>query len=109
MVRSLLVLKQVHNDFEACALGNIHREESPIRVENKKRDIVELVHTNLYGPMKTRSLGGALYFLLFLDECTKFSWVYFLSQKIHTFEYFKQFRTMIEKQTRNYIKILRSD
>ena len=59
--------------------------------------------------MQTKSLGVALYFLLFVDDCTKFCWVYFLSKKSHTFEYFKQFRTMIEKQTWKYIKILHSD
>jgi len=87
----------------------MHREEFPVPVEKKQRDILELVHTDLCGPMQTKSLGGALYFLLFIDECTKFSWVNFLSKKSHTFEYFKQFGNMIEKQTRKHIKILRFD
>ena len=59
--------------------------------------------------MQTKSLGGALYFLLFFDDCTKFSWVYFMSKKSHTFEYFKKFRYMFEKKTGKHIKILRSD
>ena len=60
MGRGLPTLKQVHNDCEACALGKMHREEFPVRVERKKRDILELVHTDLCGPMQTKSLGGAL-------------------------------------------------
>ena len=43
----------------------------------------------LTGPMQTRSLGGAYYFLLFIDDCTRFSWVYFLSNKSQYFRYFK--------------------
>lgn len=109
MVRDLPMLKQVHNDCDACTLGKMHREEFPVRVEKKQRDILELVHTDLCGAMQTKSLGGALYFLLFIDDCTKFSWVYFLSKKSHTFEYFNLFKNMIERQIRKQIKILHSD
>eukprot|EP00253_Pinus_taeda_P025231 PITA_25231 len=109
MVRDLPMLKQVHNDCDVCTLGKMHREEFRVRVEKKQRDILELVHADLCGPMQTKSLGGALYFLLFIDDCTKFSWIYFLSKKSHTFEYFKQFRNMFEKQTGKHIKNLCSD
>lgn len=35
--------------------------------------------------MQTRSLGGAYYFMLFTDDCTRFSSVYFLSKKSQAF------------------------
>ena len=35
MVRDLPMLKQVHNDCDACTLGKMHREEFPVRVEKK--------------------------------------------------------------------------
>ena len=73
MGRDLPMLKQVHNDCDSCTLGKMHKEEFPIRVEKKQNYILELVHTNLCGPMQTKSLGGALYFSLFIDDCTKFS------------------------------------
>jgi len=47
--------------------------------------------------MQTRSLGGAYYFLLFIDDYTRFTWVYFLRKKSDTFEYFKEFRSRVEK------------
>lgn len=80
-----------------------------MHVNRKQRDILELVHTDICGPMQTRSLGGAYYFLLFVDDCTRFSWVYFLSKKSPAFQYFKEFKVMIENQTAKKIKILRSD
>ena len=97
MVRDLPMLKQVHSDCDACTLGKLHREEFLVRVEKKQRDILELVHTDLCGPMQIKSLGGAVYFLLFIDDCMNFSWVYFLSKKSHTFKYFKKFKNMIER------------
>ena len=97
MVECINVLKPVHIDFDACALGKMHKDEFLVNVDRRKRDILELVHTDLCGPMQTRSLGSAYYFLLFIDDCTRFTWVYFLRNKSHTFEYFKEFRSMVEK------------
>ena len=59
--------------------------------------------------MQTKSLGGTSYFLTFIDDRSRYTWVYFIRRKGDVFEYFKEFRTMIEKQTKQRIKILRSD
>ena len=59
--------------------------------------------------MKTRSFGGASYFLIFVDDRSRYTWVYFVRIKSDVFEYFKEFRTMIEKHTGKCIKVLRSD
>ena len=59
--------------------------------------------------MQTRSLGGAWYFLIFVDDRSRFTWDYFIRRKRDVFEYFKEFRIKVEKQTGKYIKILRSD
>jgi hypothetical protein len=72
---------------------------SPLILIRKKRDVLDLMHTDVCGPMQTRSLGGAFYFLLFINDCTRYTWVYFLRRKSDVFEYFKEFRTMVEKQT----------
>ncbi len=109
MVNGLPVLKKLHIDNEACAFGKQHRDEFLSVKDRKQRDTLKLVHTDLCGPMKTRSLGGTYYFLIFVDDCTRFTWVYFLRQNSHAFEYFKQFRNMIEKQARKFIRILRSN
>lgn len=97
MVDGLLVFHNAKLDCDGCALGKMHREEFPLHVNRKERDILELVHTNICGPMQTRSLGGAYYFLLFIDDCTRFSWIYFMSKKTQAFQYFKEFKSMLEK------------
>ena len=109
MVNGLPALHNIKLECDGCALGKMHRDEFPLHVNRKERDILELVHTVICGPMQTRSLGGAYYFLLFTNDCTRFSWVYFLSNKSQAFRYFKEFKVMIENQTTKKIKILRSD
>ena len=81
MVDGLPSFHSVQLDCDRCALGKMHREYFPFHVDRNERDILELVHTDICRPMQTRSLGGAYYFLLFTDDCTRFSWIYFLSKK----------------------------
>jgi len=85
MVEGLPMLKNEYVAYEGCALGNMHRDEFPSNPDRRKRDLLELVHTNVCGPMQTRSLGGAYYLLLFIDDCTRYTWVYFLSKKSDVF------------------------
>ena len=63
MVEDLLVMKNDHIECEACAVGKQHREKFPIHKEKRQTKILELIHTNVCGPMQTRSLGGAWYFV----------------------------------------------
>ena len=44
-------------------------------------ELLELVHSDLCGPMKTKTLGGALYFVTFIDDCSRKLWVYVLKTK----------------------------
>ena len=55
------------------------------------------------------SIGGAKYFLIFVDDRSRYTWVYFIRRKSDVFEYFKEFKTVVEKHTGKCIKILRSD
>ena len=57
----------------------------------------------------SKTLQGESYFLTFIDDRSRYTWVYFKRRKGDVFEYFKVLRTMIEKQTEKCIKILNSD
>ncbi|KAK9873685.1 hypothetical protein WA026_023685 [Henosepilachna vigintioctopunctata] len=75
----------------------------------RANSVLEIVHTDICGPMETISLGGSRYFLLFEDDFSKMTFVYFLKNKSEVFECFKRFRMMVENQMDTGIKILRSD
>lgn len=61
------------------------------------------------GPMKTKSVGGAYCFLIFINDRNRFTWVYFIWNKSDVVEYFKEFKNMVEKKTRRHIKIIKLD
>ncbi|CAB0021134.1 unnamed protein product, partial [Nesidiocoris tenuis] len=59
--------------------------------------------------MRTKSLGGASYFVTFTDEKSRYSRVYFLKHKNEVLENFKNFKNEVETFTGKKIKYLQSD
>jgi hypothetical protein len=71
MVEGLPMLKNEKVACDGCALGKMHRDEVPSNPDKKKRDVLDLVHTDVCGPMQTRYLGGSFYLLLFIHDCMR--------------------------------------
>jgi len=69
---------------------------------------LELIHTDLAGPMKIPSLGDARYFLLFIDDHTRYTTVFTIHQKSDTFSKFKEYKALVEDYHNRKIKALRS-
>ncbi|XP_033145473.1 uncharacterized protein LOC103839411 isoform X1 [Brassica rapa] len=109
LVKGLPKFKVKKEACEACRLGKQSRKSFPKESQTKTREKLEIVHTDVCGPMQHQSVDGSRYFLLFLDDHTHMCWVYFMKQKSETFSLFKKFKAMVEKQSDCTIKTLRSD
>jgi transposase InsO family protein len=59
--------------------------------------------------MQTSSIGGSTYFLTFIDDFSRNTWIYFLKHKYDVLGCFRQFKSLVEKQSGYYIKCLRTD
>ena len=68
-----------------------------------------MIHSDIYGPMSTRALSGAEYFVTFIDDHSRKTWICFLKTKDEDFDRFKEFKALVENLTGKQIKILRSD
>lgn len=86
-----------------------HRIFFPKEISYRAWEILEIIHSDLCGLMKTPSLWGNIYFLTFIDDFSRKTWVYFLKYKSKAFGKFNEFKTWVEKQSGLSIKILRSD
>ena len=95
---------------EACVGGKHHR--SPF--EKKKRhtlsaEPLELVHSDVCGKIGEKSQGGAEYFLTFVDDHSRYAWVYPLKTKDQVFDRFVEWKTLVERSSGKKLKTLRSD
>ena len=75
----------------------------------RKQNNLDLVHTDVCGPMEVESLGGNRYFVTFIDDASRKVWVYILKTKGQVFQTFKQFHAMVERETGRALKSIRSD
>lgn len=70
-VRDLLKLKKpVNNVCEECQVGKQIRSTFKVKEQSSIR-LLELVHTDLCGPTRTRSQQGDMYFILLIDDYSK--------------------------------------
>lgn len=70
---------------------------------------LELIHSDVWGPALITSVNGFRYYLVLIDDFTKFAWVYLLKHKSNVFDVFKYFKATTENQLDSKIKILRTD
>ena len=70
---------------------------------------LELIHSDICGPMETTTLNGSRYFITFIDDYTKYTYIYILKNKNEAFEVFKRYKNEVENLHNKRIKQLRSD
>lgn len=69
----------------------------------------ELIHLDLAGPTRTKSLGGKRYFMVMVDDFYRYTWVSFLREKSDAFEEFKNVCMRLQTEKELSIKKIRSD
>ena len=83
---------------KGCVLGK-YAKATYQRSNNRNKGVLDLIHTDIYGPMSTRALSGAEYFVTFIDDHSRKAWIYFLKTKDEVFSRFKEFKALVENLT----------
>ena len=80
---------------EHCVYGKKNRVSFPSGAKRAKH-ILELVHSDVFGPVKVPSLGKSMYYVSFIDDFSRNTWTYFLKKKTEVFGRFKEFKALVE-------------
>ena len=75
----------------------------------RAKQILELVHSDVFGLVKVSSLGKSMYYVSFIDDFSRNTWIYFLKMKSKVFDRFKEFKALVENETEKKIRVLRTD
>jgi hypothetical protein len=94
---------------EGCILGKHPEEKFEKGKARRASSSLDLVHSDLMGPFPHPSINKARYVLTFIDDYSRYTWVYFLRKKSEVFEHLKDFKALVETQTGKKIKILCTD
>ena len=76
---------------------------------NRSQNLLEIIHTDICGPFPTKTICGKSYFITFINDFSRYTYVFLMSEKSEALECFKIFKLEVEKQLEKHIKIVRSD
>jgi transposase InsO family protein len=93
---------------DACILGK-HRKQPFHDSTSRACRKLELIHSDLCGPMPVPSANGNKYIMSFIDDYTRMCWVYLLKDKSQAFETFKIFHVWIQNEAQSRIGSLHTD
>jgi len=109
MVIGLPILKATKEICAICLTGKQHRESMSKKTSWKSSTQLQLVHSDICGPITPISHSGKRYILSFIDDFTRKTWVYFLHEKSEAFATFKIFKASVEKEIGAFLTCLRTD
>ena len=93
---------------ESCLEGKMTKR--PFLAKGKRsKEPLQLVHSDVCDPLSVQARGGYEYFITFIDDYSRYGYVYLMHKKSETFGKFKEFIAEAEKQLGKSLKTLRSD
>jgi hypothetical protein len=94
IVIGLLQLSIEHQEVcRGCILGKYTKTIFPNN-DNKSAGVLDLIHINVGGPMSQVSLGVCEYYVTFIDDHCRKTWIYFLKTKSEVFKRFQEFKLL---------------
>ena len=90
---------------EPCLMGKMTKTPFSGTME-RANDLLEIIHTDVCGPMSVEARGGYCYFLTFSDDLIRYLYMYLMKHKSKTFEKFKEFQSEVENHCNKKIKFL---
>jgi transposase InsO family protein len=109
----ILGLTNVHFEknriCSACQVGKqvgVHHPHKNIMTTDRP---LVLLHMDLFGPIAYISIGGSKYCLVIVDDCSRFTWVFFLQEKSQTQETLNRFLRWAQNEFGLRIKKIRSN
>jgi hypothetical protein len=77
--------------YEHCIYGKQNRVRFPFGATRAK-GILELIHSDVFGPIPVPFLGKSVYYVSFIYDFSRNTWIYFLRKKSKVFDKFKEFK-----------------
>ena len=77
--------------------------------ETNTKGTLELILSDVCGTIPSTYLNGYEYYVNFIDDYSRKTWIYFLKTKNEVFRKFKEFKALIENHSERRIKTLRTD
>ncbi|CAO2168313.1 unnamed protein product [Urochloa humidicola] len=109
MVRGLPAIEQVDQLCDACLVGKQRRNSFPAVAQYRAERTLELVHGDLCGAITLETPSGGKYFLLLVDDKSRFMWLKVLARKDQAAAAIREFQARAEAESGLKLGALRTD
>jgi hypothetical protein len=75
----------------------------------KSLQLLEVIHSDICRPFRTKTHRGMKYFITFIDDYSRYGYIYLMKNKLEAIDKFKEFKLEVEKQLERSIKSLNND
>ena len=69
----------------------------------------DLIHSDIWGPSPITTQGGSRYFVIFVDDFSRYTWIYLFKNRFEPYQIYRDFTKMIATRFSNPIKVFRYD
>jgi hypothetical protein len=109
MVRGLPAIEHVEQLCDGCLIGKQRRSPFPAEANYRATERLDLVHGDLCGPISPPTHGGRKYFLLLVDDKSRYMWLALLRSKDEAPAAIKRWQAGVEVETKVKLRVLRTD
>mgnify|MGYP002776095308 FL=1 len=100
--------KEINRVCGACQFGKEHRHPF-LKERNVSKGLLDVVHSDVWGPAQTATFEGCRYYVTFIDDFSRYTWIFPMRMKSEVFTHFQKFKSEVEKTTGHHVRCLRSD
>uniref|UniRef100_A0A2N9FQ07 Integrase catalytic domain-containing protein n=1 Tax=Fagus sylvatica TaxID=28930 RepID=A0A2N9FQ07_FAGSY len=104
-------LGQVKHDSVDCVSCQLAKQPalSFTNSDSSSHASFDLIHSDIWGPSPTATVGGSKYFVIFVDDFSRYTWIYLMHNRSELAQIYRTFAQMISTQFSKTIKIFRTD
>lgn len=96
------------NECDVCLKGKMTRKPFP-KKSSRQSDLLDIIHSDVCGPMRIPSIGDARYYVEFIDDRSRWREVHFLKSKDEVLKVTKEYVTLVENQKGRSVKCFQTD
>ena len=98
------------SDFDMCVNCTMGKQTNVRRFgANRSIDVLELIHIDIYGSFPKASWNGQQYFIMFIENFSRYGYLYLIHEKSQSLDVFKNYKNEVENQLSKRIKSVRYD
>nr|GEY85583.1 retrovirus-related Pol polyprotein from transposon TNT 1-94 [Tanacetum cinerariifolium] len=110
IVIGLLKLKFIKDHLcSSCELGKAKRKSFQTKTTPSSKRRLQLLHMDLCGPMRVKSINGKKYVLVIVDNYSRYTWTHFLRSKDETLEVLIDFLKLVQRGLHAQVRMVRTD